>query len=320
MKMKTKELGRSGLQVPLLGVGAMVWGDPSAIPRFSPARLAYGLVGSKEDQRAALEASIAEGAGLVDTAALYGKGESERRVGELARGTTVLLATKFPSRFFGAGADALPRDLEASLARLNRKTVDLYQVHFPGRRSIPQMMDLMAEAVKAGKVRAVGVSNFSAAQMREAHAALAKHGIPLASNQVEYSLLHRRPEVDGVLDACRELGVTLIAYMPLASGALTGKYSETHPPTGVFRKRMPYFRRDGLKALTPVLGLLTETGKGYGRSPGQVALRWLIERGALPIPGARNREQALHNAGALTFSLTKAEMEALDLATAAWRK
>ena len=88
----------------------------------------------------------------------------------------------------------------------------------------PQLMDRLADAVEAGKVKAVGVSNYSAAQMREAHAALAKRGIPLASNQVEYSLLHRQPEANGVLDACRELGITLIAYSPLAGGALTGKY------------------------------------------------------------------------------------------------
>lgn len=165
--MKTRELGKSGLLAPLLGVGAMTWGDPSAIPRWSPARLAYGLTGSREDQREALETSIRSGAGLVDTAALYGKGESERRVGELAAGKEVLFATKFPSRFV-SGSGSLPADLQASLARLGRGTIDLCQVHFPSWRSIPRTMQLMAEAVKAGKVRAVGVSNFSAEQMRAA--------------------------------------------------------------------------------------------------------------------------------------------------------
>ena len=99
----------------------------------------------------------------------------------------------------------------------------------------------MADAVEAGKIKAVGVSNYSAEQMRTAHAALARRGIPLASNQVEYSLLHRQPEVNGVLDACRELGVTLIAYQPLAGGALTGKYKAGDRPTGL-RRFMPYFR------------------------------------------------------------------------------
>ena len=94
-------------------------------------------------------------------------------------------------------------------------------------------MDLIADAVEAGKVKAVGVSNYLVKQRRIAHAALAKRGIPLASNQVEYSLLHRQPEVNGVLDPCRELGATLIAYQPLASGALTGKYVTGFRPTGL---------------------------------------------------------------------------------------
>jgi len=315
--MQMMELGESGLMVPPIGVGAMTWGDPAAIPRFNPARLAYGLVGGIDDQPEALETSVEAGAGLIDTAAVYGNGESERRVGELARGKGVLIATKFPSRFI-AGATRLPADLHASLARLQRATVDLYQVHFPSFRSIPRTMALMADAVRAGKVRAVGVSNFSAQQMRLAHRVLADQGIRLASNQVQYSLLHRRPEVDGVLDACRELRVTLIAYMPLASGALTGKYVASRP-SGAMRSRMAQFRSSALPALRPVLDLLASIGMRHGKTQGQVALRWLMERGALPIPGARNREQAAHNAGALSFSLSGDEVAALDAASQAWR-
>jgi aryl-alcohol dehydrogenase-like predicted oxidoreductase len=117
-----------------------------------------------------------------------------------------------PSVQFSFRTEDFPKELEASLMRLGRNTIDLYQHHFPSKRvSIPRLMELLADAVAAGKVKAVGVSNYSAEQMREAHAALAKRGIPLASNQVEYSLLHRQPETNGVLDACRELGITLIA-------------------------------------------------------------------------------------------------------------
>jgi aryl-alcohol dehydrogenase-like predicted oxidoreductase len=240
-------------------------------------------------------------------------------VGDLAKGRDVLIATKFPLSFM-SGAGRFPRDLDASLERLQRKTVDLYQIHYPSPwRPIPRLMNMMADAVQAGKIRAVGVSNFSAAQMRQAHAVLAARGVPLASNQVQYSLLHRTPEVNGVLDACRELGVTLIAYMPLASGALTGKYSASNPPSG-FRRRAPLFKPQTLEALAPVLALLKEIGQRYSRSPGQVALRWLIEQGALPIPGAKNSTQASHNAGALTFRLTAEEIAAIDKATTAWKK
>jgi aryl-alcohol dehydrogenase-like predicted oxidoreductase len=310
-------LGRSSLEVPRLGVGAMTWGEARGLARLHPAKTAYGGAHGLAAEKAALEASVAAGVTFFDTAAMYSGGASERRLGELARGSNAILATKFPASFL-ARADSMPRDLDASIARLGR--VDLYQHHFPSRLvSIPRLMEVMANAVEAGKIKAVGVSNYSAEQMRIAHAALARRGAPLASNQVEYSLLHRQPEVNGVLDACRELGVTLIAYQPLASGALTGKYTAGVRPTGL-RRFMPAFRGKVLKALAPVVGLLREIGEGHDKSPAQVALRWLIENETvLPIPGAKNGRQAMDNAGALTFSLTADEMAAVDRATLAWR-
>lgn len=312
-------LGRSRLRVPRLGVGVMIWGDPKGLARYTPAKLAYGGAHGGEEEQRAFEVSMAAGARLFDTAAMYSSGASERRLGQLASGRDVLIATKFPPGVFSR-AEEMPQALEASLARLERRTVDLYQHHFPsGRVSIPRLMELMADAVEAGKVKAVGVSNYSAAQMREAHAALARRGIPLASNQVEYSLLHRQPETNGVLEACRELGVTLIAYQPLASGALTGKYAPGARPTG-FRRFMPFFSRRGLEAATPVMALLRAIGERHGKTPAQVALRWLMENElVLPIPGVKNARQATDNAGALTFRLTDDDLAALDQATQAWR-
>jgi aryl-alcohol dehydrogenase-like predicted oxidoreductase len=312
-------LGRSELEVPRLGVGAMTWGSPSGRSRWGPAKLAYGGPPGPEDERRAFEASLSAGVDLFDTAAMYSGGASERRVGELAEGKSVVIATKFPPGWLSK-AEALPDALDQSLVRLRRSTIDLYQHHFPSRRiSIPSLMGLMADAVEAGKVRALGVSNYSAAQLRIAHAVLAKRGIPLASNQVEYSLLHRAPEVNGVLHACRELGITLIAYQPLAMGALSGKYRPGDRPKGI-RRFARYYRGDGLKKVQPVVALLGEIGEGYSRTPAQVALRWLIEReGVLPIPGAKNGRQAASNAEALSFSLADAEIEALDRATTAWR-
>jgi aryl-alcohol dehydrogenase-like predicted oxidoreductase len=317
--VNTTTLGQTDLHVPRLGVGAMTWGDPSGLARWTPAKLAYGGAHGFDEEQRALEASLAAGVTLFDTAAIYSGGASERRLGELARGKAVVIATKFPPSPF-ARADSLPSALDASLARLGRSSVDLYQHHFPSARiPIAKLMELMADAVEAGKVKAVGVSNYSAEQLRTAHAALAKRGIPLASNQVEYSLLHRQVEVNGVLEACRELGVTLIAYQPLASGALTGKYGAGARPSGL-RRLFPYFRGKGLEALGPVVKLLGEIGERYGKSPAQVALRWLIENErVVPIPGAKNGKQAADNAGALSFSLTAAEIDALNQATLAWR-
>jgi aryl-alcohol dehydrogenase-like predicted oxidoreductase len=306
-------LGRTDLSVSRLGIGAMVWGDMSAAPRWNPARNVYGPTSTAEEQRAALEVSLAAGVNFIDTAAMYGKGASERRVGELTAGRDVVVATKFPFGFFSR-TNSLPATLDDSLARLRRTTIDLYQVHYPFRwMSIRTLMNLMADAVEAGKIRAVGVSNYNAEQMRIAHAELARRGQLLASNQVQYSLLHRGPETDGVVDACGELGVTLIAYMPLASGALTGKYSAGSRPAG-WRRRSSAFRSENL---ANVVGLLGEIGGRHDRSPSQVALRWLIQQeGVLPIPGAKNPDQAAQNAGALTFTLEDAEVEDLSRATA----
>lgn len=298
----------------------MTWGDPTGLARFHPAKTAYGGAHGFEEEKRALEVSLAAGVTLFDTAAMYSGGASERRLGELARGKEVFIATKFPGSFFFRPED-LPKELEASLARLDRTSIDLCQHHFPSSTAaIPRLMDLLADAVESGKVKAVGVSNYSAEQLRIAHAALARRGIPLASNQVEYSLLHRQPEVNGVLDACRELGITLIAYQPLASGALTGKYAAGARPTGFFRRFMPNFRGKGLEAVAPVVALLREIGERYSKSPAQVALRWLIEdERVLPIPGAKNGKQAADNAGALSFSLAPEEIERLNQATLAWR-
>jgi aryl-alcohol dehydrogenase-like predicted oxidoreductase len=251
---------------------------------------------------------------------MYSGGGSERRLGELAQEKTAVIATKFPPSPFGRAED-LPAALDASLSNLRRTSIDLYQHHFPSSRvDIGTLLALMADAVDAGKIQAVGVSNYSAAQMRTAHDALAKRGIPLASNQVQYSLLYRQPEVDGVLDACRQLGVTLIAYQPLASGALTGKYLDGPRPVGIRRFRAP-FRKADLDALRPVVAMLREIGERHGKTPGQVALRWLLEQeGIVPIPGAKTADQAVHNAGALSFRLTPTEVAELDQATTAWRK
>ena len=312
-------LGRSALLVPRLGLGTMTWGNPSGLSRYTPAKLAYGGADSADQEASAFHASLAAGVTLFDTAAMYSNGASERRLGDLALGTQALIGTKFPHGM-RATAEDLPGALRASLARLRRSTVDLYQHHFPSRRvHIPTLMGFMADAVEAGQVRAVGVSNYSAEQMRLAHQVLADRGIPLASNQVQYSLLHRQPETDGVLDACRDLGVTLIAYQPLASGALTGKYLDGPRPRGL-RPLMPNFRGKARAAITPVVGLLTEIGAHHDQGATQVALRWLLEQdNVLPIPGAKNAHQAQANARALTFTMTADEVQALERATRAWR-
>ena len=305
------------LNVVPLGVGAWAWG--------STRLWGYGKEYDRSDVGRAFRASMAEGVTLLDTAEMYGNGASERIIGEMLReggfeGTPVI-ATKFAPLPYRFSAKSLLEAVDKSLERLGIETIDLYQIHFLSPiLKINGLMDALAEAVKAGKVRPVGVSNYGADQMQRAHDRLASHGVPLASNQVEYSLLQRAPETNGVLEASRDLGVTLIAYSPIAQGLLTGKYSPGDRPSGLVRRMGRAFGEQNLKKIEPVVNLLREIGEAHNKQPVQVALNWLItQRNVLPIPGAKNERQARQNAGALGWEMAGDEAEKLELATLGWR-
>jgi aryl-alcohol dehydrogenase-like predicted oxidoreductase len=225
--------------------------------------------------------------------------------------TPLVVATKFMPYPWRLRKGALLSKLRASLARLRLERVDLYQIHWPFRPvAIETWANALADAVEAGLTRAVGVSNYNSAQMLRAHSALSKRGIPLTSNQVEFHLLNRRVEHEGLLKLCRELGVTLIAYSPLAKGLLTGKYTPQTRPPGL---RSYLFRRARLAKIQPLIQLLREIGQAHdGKSPAQVALNWVMSKGAVPIPGAKHAKQAQENAAALGWRLAEAEIAALD--------
>jgi aryl-alcohol dehydrogenase-like predicted oxidoreductase len=208
---------------------------------------------------------------------------------------------------------ALRSALEKSLHRLQKNHVDLYQIHMPfGRWSKPEYVSTLADMVKAGLTRAVGVSNFNTEKTRLAHETLQAAGIPLASNQVEYSLFDRSIEKNGLLDYCLENDITVIAYSPLAKGMVTGKYGPDNPPPGP-RKRM--YPPEKLQRAQPLINLLKEIGTNYSKSPAQVALNWTICKGTVPIPGAKNAKQATENLGAMGWRLTSDEVTALDQAS-----
>jgi aryl-alcohol dehydrogenase-like predicted oxidoreductase len=312
-------LGQSSLLVPRMGVGTLTWGQPKGLKWFTSSKLLYGPSHGRKEEERAFNANLDAGVNLFDTAEGYSEGASERRLGELAKDKDAIIATKFPPTR-ASRVDDFPAALKDSLTRLRRDYIDLFQVHYPSQDlPIPELMNRMADAVEEGKVKAIGVSNYSADKMRLAHEVLEKRGIPLASNQVHYSLLHRKPEVDGIMDACKEWGITLIAYFPLEMGLLTGKYSSRMQVFGL-RIFKDNFHENAIKEIQPVIKLLREIGLRYEKSPSQVALRWLIEnKNVLPIPGAKNAQQANENAGALSFSLSAEEIDALDQATSAWK-
>ncbi|WP_437620392.1 aldo/keto reductase [Sorangium sp. So ce1151] len=313
------ELGRTGVRVSPLGIGAGSWGQP---------RWGFGQSYGRAEVVEAFEASVRGGVTFFDTAEVYGDGASERFLGELRvthRAEGVVLATKYAPKVLTLRPrltrGAFRRALAASLERLGVERVALYQIHWQSPiPPVSSLMEAMAEAVAEGKIQAVGVSNYDAKHLRIAHEALGKRGIPLASNQVAYSLLNRTAETNGVMAACRELGVSLIAHTPLAQGLLSGKYRPGALPSGP-RPPTRIFEPANVAAAVPVVGLLAEIGRGHGgKSPEQVALNWLMQQpGVLPIPGAKNGAQARSNVGALGWSLTKEEIATIDAATARWR-
>ena len=197
--------------------------------------------------------------------------------------------------------------------------IDLYQVHQPfALASVEAQMNAMADLVGDKAIRTVGVSNFSAVKMRAAHAALAGRGVPLVSNQVRYSLLNRQIETNGILEAAKELGITIIAYSPLAQGLLSGKF---HRDPALIRARpgprkwMTGFRRTGLELSGPVVTAVDRVAAAHGSTASQVALNWLVHfhgDTVVAIPGATSVKQAAENAGALNFQLSEAELTELD--------
>ena len=326
-----RKLGASGLIVPALGVGIWSWGDKNF--------WGYGQSYTRDDVFQAYGSCLDIGLNFFDTAEIYGSGESERLLGECCKQDErpIVIASKFApplTRFSRkrTSARSLLDALDQSLQRLSVEQIDLYQIHWPSPvLKVDALMDVLAEAVQAGKIRAVGVSNYSAALMRQAHVRLARYGIPLASNQVHYSLLHRFPETNGVLDTCRELDVALIAYSPLEQGILSGKFragTGSMPfarrllgsigpkldPMGDSKGSVPTLRRllYGTRdmrpqRLEPLFIVLEEIAQAHEKTIAQVALNWLISKDEhiIPIPGAKNVRQANENAGALAWRLTE---------------
>lgn len=292
---ETIELGRTGLRVSALGVGTNTWGSRA---------------GPDPDKRATLDALLDSGITLMDTAELYGA--SEQTIGRCIResGRRPVVMTKFAPFPWRLGKGAMISALRRSLSRLGLSVLDVYLLHFPfSVVSLETWADALADAVEAGLTRAVGISNCNAAQTRRVHAALAARGIPLACNEVAFSLLQRGPERSGLLDVCKELGVTLIAHQPLASGVLGGKYDSEHRPGGI--RGLMYSRRY-LIQVQPLLQALKRIADARGTTVSQVSLNWILCQGALPIPGAKSPEQARLNAGAMGWRLTPAEVAELD--------
>jgi aryl-alcohol dehydrogenase-like predicted oxidoreductase len=291
-----------------LGVGTWSWGD----------RMLWGFGSDyKEiDLSEAFYASLSAGITFFDTAEVYGQGRSEEILGNLGQqsGKQFIVASKFMPYPWRVTRSSLTNALKGSLKRLKRNTMDLYQIHWPWPPlTIETWMEALAETQQSGMVRALGVSNYSTNQLLRAQNILSREGINLASNQVEFNLVNRKIEKNGLLTKCQEMGVTVIAYSPLAMGILAGKYSQQNPPPGIRRQR---FNPKYLARVQPLLSLLRKIGANHaGKTPAQVAINWVICKGAIPIPGAKTRVQMEQNVGAAGWRLNDEEIAQLDEAS-----
>ncbi len=312
--MESIKLGKTDLEVTIIGIGTWAWGDKF----FWNYGKQYGASQVQEAFNASLEAGIT----FFDTAEVYGLGESEKFLGNFSKQTTqpIDIATKYAPLPWRISPQAVTDAINASLKRLQLNTVTLYQIHWPFNFIMSQetLLNTLADAVQAGKIKSIGVSNYSATQMEEAYNILGKRDIPLAVNQVQYSLLYRQIETKGIKQKADELGVTILAYSPLAQGLLTGKYTPETKPDGA-RKFDSRFSGQGLTKIKPVLDLLFNLAAKYQKTPGQIALNWLICQGnVIPIPGAKNAQQAKENGGAAMWRLSSEDLKELETVSRPW--
>ncbi|HLL02207.1 MAG TPA: aldo/keto reductase [Myxococcaceae bacterium] len=314
--MELRRLGKSEVQISAVGLGC--W-------QFSEG---FGVTGGFWDALPAdtvqeiVDASLKGGVNWFDTAEIYGRGRSERALaGALTRlgkkPGEVVLATKWWP--LPRGASSIVNTIDKRLECLNPFGIDLHQIHHPYTLAgVGAQANAMADLVQAGKIKTVGVSNYSAKRMRATHEVLARRGVPLVANQMQYNLLDRRIESNGVMDACKELGITLIAYSPLAQGLLSGKFHDD--PTLIRkspgpRKYLPAFWASGLERTRTLVNELKKIATAYGVTASQVALNWLMTfhgDTVVVIPGATKRRHAEENVGAMGFKLTQDELRRID--------
>jgi len=317
-----RSIGKSDLKITPIGLGCWQFSKQQNMAgKFWP---------SLEDDliEKMVKISLEGGINWFDTAEVYGNGASEKA---LAASLTdigkkpgeIIVATKWWPMF--RFASNILKTIDQRIEALSPFPIDLYQVHQPwGFSNEKAEMEAMARLVKEHKIGYVGVSNFSAAQMRSSWETLQKHNIHLVSNQVRYNLLDRKIESNGILQTAKELGITIIAYSPLAQGLVTGKFHdnpELLKNIGM-RKYSSQFKPSGLEKSRPVVKSVQELAIKYGVTPSQIALNWLINshgETVVAIPGATKEKHVIENAGAMTFSLTAEDISMLDKKSALFR-
>jgi pyridoxine 4-dehydrogenase len=310
------------LTLPMMGCGTWAWGN----------RLLWGYDESMDQQlQAVFDLCVSNGVTLFDTGDSYGTGKlngrSELLLGKFSREyqgvgkENICIATKLAAYPWRLTRSSMVAAGKSSAQRLGRN-IDLVQMHWSTANYAPwqegPLLDGLADLYEQGLVKGVGLSNFGPKRLKWVQQKFTQRGVPIATLQVQYSLLSTYPVTElGIKDVCDELGIKLIAYSPLALGLLTGKYTEESPvPKGIrgflFKQILPKIR--------PLQNCLREIAESRNKTMSQIAINWCICKGTIPIPGAKNVEQAKDNIGALGWRLDNSEMTELDRVAASTEK
>lgn len=294
------------MKTPKIALGAWSWGAGAA-----GGDQVFGNHLAEADLKPVFDKAMEYGLNLWDTAAVYGEGTSERILGSFVKDAPrerVILSTKFTPQIASGSPDAMQEMLNGSKERLHTDVIDLYWIHNPMdvERWTPDLIPL----VRSGQIKAIGVSNHNLAEIKRANEILGATGLKITAVQNHFSLLHRSSEKAGILDYCKENGITFYAYMVLEQGALSGKYDTKHPfPEGSDRARC---YGPVLPQLETLMEKMREIGRHYAASPAQVATAWAIAKGTLPIIGVTKAEQVEAAARAAEIVLTADEVSELD--------
>ena len=292
--------------IPKIALGAWSWGAGAA-----GGDQVFGNHLFEEELKPVFEKALECGLNLWDTAAVYGEGTSERILGNFVkdvRRNSVILSTKFTPQIAGSSPDAMQEMIDGSKERLHTDVIDVYWIHNP--MDIEKWTPGLIPLAKSGQIKTIGVSNHNLTEIKRANEILAAEGLKISAVQNHYSLLHRSSERAGILDYCKENGITFYSYMVLEQGALTGRYSEENPfPEGSGRAEA---YNPHLKELTALIDELKIIGTRFDASPAQVATAWAIAKGTLPIIGVTKVHQVEEAAKAAQIELTADEISRLE--------
>lgn len=292
--------------MPKIALGAWSWGAGAA-----GGDQVFGNHLFEKDLQPVFDKAMECGLTLWDTAAVYGEGSSERILGNFIKDVSrenVIVSTKFTPQIAADTPTAMQDMLNGSKERLHTDVIDVYWIHNP--MDVEKWTPYLIPLAKSGQIRSIGVSNHSLAEIKRANEILAAEGLKVSAVQNHFSFLHRSSERAGILDYCKENGITFYAYMVLEQGALTGKYDKEHPfPVGTGRgdSYNPH-----LAEIEALVTELKKIGEKYTASPAQIATAWAIAKGTLPIIGVTKVRQVEEAAASVRITLTDEEIDRLE--------